>query len=147
MEFNIDKFLLERTQHEHKTIVSRTNLEGIITYANETFCEISGYTMDELIGQSHSIIRHPDMPSVAFKDLWETIQNKKEWKGIIKNLRKDGGFYWVETTIYCIYKNGILVGYESLRSPIGYTVKLEQEKLHDAARAQEEEKVQKYIYI
>ena len=81
-------------------IVSETDMKGNILYANNDFCKIAGYTKDELIGQPHNIVRHPDMPKVAFKDLWETIKSGKVWKGIVKNKTKDGRYYWVNATAY-----------------------------------------------
>jgi len=98
-------------------IISSTNLEGIITYANRKFCEVAGYSKDELKGQSHNIIRHPDMPKAAFKELWETIQSSKEWTGLVKNLRKDGKYYWVYSHISPIIKDGIICGYTAARRP------------------------------
>lgn len=100
-------------------IVSHTNLYGIITYANETFADISGYEMDELIGQPHNIVRHPDMPSSLFANLWETLGEGKMWSGYVKNLRKDGGFYWVYAQVSGLLdKNENLIGYKSLRAPV-----------------------------
>ncbi|MCF6201000.1 MAG: PAS domain S-box protein [Hydrogenimonas sp.] len=98
-------------------IISETDLNGIITYANRKFIEISGYTKEELIGQPHSIIRHPDMPKAAFKEMWDTIQADKEWTGLVKNLRKDGRYYWVQTFIKPVYKDGEKVGYIAARHP------------------------------
>lgn len=146
MQYNMSEFLVETSVPEHEMIISRTDLKGIITYANDTFCEISAYDMSELIGKPHSIVRHPDMPSVTFKDLWETIQKKKQWKGVIKNLRKDGGFYWVEAIVSGVYKNGVLVEYKSLRSPVTYETKLKYQKLYDTIRAENGEKIRKIIY-
>lgn len=143
----MSEFLVEKGVPENELIVSTTNLDGIITSANEVFCEISGYEANELIGKSHSVVRHPDMPNVAFKDLWESIQSKHEWKGIIKNLRKDGGFYWVEAVISGLYENDVLVGYKSIRSPIGYAKKLEQQKAYDELRVQNGEKIRKVTYV
>lgn len=82
-----------------RVIISETDLKGIITYANRKFCEISGYEKEELIGKPHNIIRHPDMPKEAFAKMWSTIQSGQIWHGLVKNLRKDGKFYWVETEI------------------------------------------------
>ncbi len=79
-------------------ILSETDDKGMIIYANDVFCEIAGYKIEELIGEPHNIIRHPDMPRIAFKGLWDDIQSKGFWTGIVKNLRKDGGFYWVHAT-------------------------------------------------
>lgn len=81
-------------------IVSETDTKGNIIYANEDFCKIAGYTKDELIGQAHNIVRHPDMPKVAFKDLWETINKGEIWNGIVKNKTKDGNYYWVNATAF-----------------------------------------------
>lgn len=78
-------------------IISETDLKGIITYYNRKFCEISGYTKSELNGKNHNIVRHPDMPKSAFADMWSMIQLGKSWTGMIKNLRKDGRYYWVYT--------------------------------------------------
>lgn len=81
-------------------IVSETDSKGMIVYANEDFCKIAGFTKDELIGNPHNIVRHPDMPSAAFKDLWSTVQSGKVWKGIVKNRTKKGDYYWVNATAY-----------------------------------------------
>jgi len=81
-------------------IVSETDARGKITYVNDYFMEISGYLEDELIGQPHSVIRHPDMPKVAFKSLWDTIQKGEIWTGYVKNATKSGGYYWVYATVY-----------------------------------------------
>lgn len=81
-------------------IVSETNEKGIIVYANDDFCSIAGYTKDELIGQPHNMVRHPDMPKATFEDLWKTIQSGNVWKGIVKNKTKNGDFYWVNATAY-----------------------------------------------
>ncbi len=81
-------------------IVSETDSKGIIIYANEDFCKIAGYTKEELIGQPHNYVRHPDMPKAAFKDLWETIQAGKIWNGIVKNKTKSGEYYWVNATAF-----------------------------------------------
>lgn len=103
---------------EGRAIVSETDLDGIITFANRRFCEISGYTSSELIGQPHNIIRHPDMPKAAFAQVWKTIQSGTIWHGLVKNLRKDGKFYWVDTEVTPIYdNNGIVKGYMAARKP------------------------------
>lgn len=96
-------------------IVSQTTPEGIIKMCNQAFVTMSGYTEEELLGQSHSILRHPEMPRAAFKDLWETIKQGKKWDGYVKNLRKDGGFYWVHATIVPNIRKGTLVSYTSVR--------------------------------
>ncbi len=79
-------------------ILSETDEKGIILYANDIFCEVAGYRREELIGQPHNIVRHPDMPRIAFKGLWDDIQSKGFWTGFVKNIRKDRGYYWVYAT-------------------------------------------------
>ena len=146
MQFNESEFLIETEVPEEELIISRTDLSGNITYVNETFCDISGYYEDELIGKPHSIVRHPDMPSAAFADMWETIQNKKQWIGVVKNLRKDKGYYWVEAIVSGVYKNGTLVEYKSLRTPISYDDKLKYQRLYDNMRQENGDKIRKVIY-
>ncbi|MCL4432837.1 MAG: PAS domain-containing protein [Epsilonproteobacteria bacterium] len=103
---------------EGRAIVSETDLKGIITFANRRFCEISGYSVDELVGEPHSIIRHPDMPKAAFAQLWKTILSGTIWHGLVKNLRKDGKYYWVDTEVSPMYdENGTLKGYMAARKP------------------------------
>lgn len=100
----------------HKKIVSETDTRGIITFANRRFCEISGYALNELLDKPHNIIRHPDMPKVAFTDMWDTIKAGKEWHGFVKNLRKDGLYYWVETHISPTFdEQRNIVGYIAAR--------------------------------
>ncbi|ADN09293.1 putative PAS/PAC sensor protein [Sulfurimonas autotrophica DSM 16294] len=146
MEFTQSEFLVETEVPEDELIISRTDLSGRITYANETFCDISGYSQEEIIGKAHSIVRHPDMPSAAFEDLWDTIKAGKQWKGIVKNLRKDKGFYWVEALVSGVYKNGELVEYKSLRTPITYETKLKYQRLYDKMRSEKNERIRKVIY-
>ncbi|MDA3946346.1 MAG: PAS domain-containing protein [Helicobacteraceae bacterium] len=146
MEYNESEFLIETIVPEGELIISRTDLKGVITYANETFAEISGYDADALVGKPHSIVRHPDMPSAVFKELWETIKARKQWSGIVKNLRKDRGFYWVKAIVSGVYKDGVLVEYKSLRTPISHEEKLEAQKLYDKMRTENGEKIRKIIY-
>ncbi len=106
----------ERLMRENDFIVSKTNPKGIITYGNPIFIEFSGYTEAELIGSQHNIIRHPDMPRAAFKLAWDTISSGKEFFAYVKNMSKDGSFYWVFTHISPdIGSNGSIVGYTSVR--------------------------------
>ena len=77
-------------------LVSKTDLKGQITDCNDAFVQISGFTREELLGKSHNIVRHPDMPMAAFKDLWRTVQAGLPWRGLVKNRCKNGDFYWVE---------------------------------------------------
>ena len=92
-------------EHEYKLdrktiIVSETDVKGRIVYVNEDFCKISKYSKDELIGNPHNIVRHPDMPKAAFEELWNTVKSGKTWNGVVKNRTKDGGYYWVFATVY-----------------------------------------------
>jgi PAS domain S-box-containing protein len=97
-------------------IVSKTDLKSKITYGNEYFISISGWSEEELLGKPHNILRHPDMPQCAFKILYEMIENGKEFFGFVKNLKKDGGYYWVFANITPSFdENGKLVGYYSVR--------------------------------
>ncbi len=84
---------------EDSYILSETDEKGVILYANDTFCELAGYKLEELIGQAHNIVRHPDMPRIAFKGLWDDVQSKGFWTGFVKNMRKDRGYYWVYATV------------------------------------------------
>ncbi len=81
-------------------IVSQTDEKGIVIFANADFCKIAGYDLDELVGKQHNVVRHQDMPKWAFEDLWKTIKAGKIWKGIVKNKTKNGGFYWVNATVF-----------------------------------------------
>lgn len=99
----------------HTTILSETDLHGTITYVNEKFCEVSQYRMDELIGQSQKIVRHPDMPKAIFKKMWQTIKNGKVFSGIVKNRKKDRTHYWVDATIVPVIENGKIVRYIGAR--------------------------------
>lgn len=93
-------------------MITETNRAGIITFASKKFRELTGYTKEELIGAPHSINRHPDMPKGAFRALWKTISNKKIWRGYIKNITKDGSFYWVLVYIQPkLNKEGKIIGF------------------------------------
>ena len=136
MQYNQSEFLIETIVPKNELIVSRTDLKGIITFANDTFAQISGYEIDELIGKSHNIVRHPDMPKVIFKDLWKSLEESGKWSGFVKNLRKDFGFYWVYAEISGVYKNGKLVEYKSIRTPISFEDKVYYQKKYDEIKKQ-----------
>ncbi|MEA3513134.1 MAG: PAS domain-containing protein [Campylobacterota bacterium] len=146
MEYNQAEFLFETDVPEDELIVSRTDLKGIITYANDTFQQISGFTKDELIGKNHNIVRHPDMPEVVFSDLWKIIKDDKKWNGNVKNIRKDKGYYWVNATISGVYKDDILVEYKSVRVPISNEEKLKSQKEYDQLKIKNNEKQRHIVY-
>jgi len=100
---------------EGRLIVSSTDSSGVITHVNQSFIDMSGFSKDELVGQPHYILRHPDMPPAAFKDLWDTVQAGNRWQGYVKNLRKDGAYYWVYATVIANIRNGEVKGYTSVR--------------------------------
>ncbi len=105
-------------------IISETDLKGVITDTSKAFCHISGYSKSDLLGKSHNIIRHPDMKDNVFAGMWKTIENNKVWTGNVKNLRKDGSFYWVEAVISPKYENGKKIGYTALRQDITDKIKI-----------------------
>jgi methyl-accepting chemotaxis protein len=108
-------------------IASKTDLKGNIVYVSDAFCQISGYSRRELMGQPHSIIRHPDTPSSLFKELWNTIKNSKTFKAQIKNKKKDGSFYWVDMTVSPILDEfNNIVGYTAIRHDITTQKELEE---------------------
>lgn len=97
-------------------LVSTTDLKGIITYANPDFCRVSGFSLEELVGKSHNIVRHPDMPPLAFKEFWQALKNEQPWYGVVKNRCKNGDYYWVDAYATPIYQDNKVVGYQSVRT-------------------------------
>lgn len=97
-------------------LVSITDLKGIITYINDNFARVSGYSREELIGKHHNIVRHADMPAAAFADLWLKLRNNQPWRGMVKNKTKSGGYYWVDAYVTPITEQGKIVGYQSVRT-------------------------------
>mgnify|MGYP002477883228 CR=1 FL=1 len=146
MEFTSGNFFIETIVPENELIVSRTDLKGNITYANDLFAQISGYTTNQLIGQAHNIVRHPDMPKCVFKDMWESVKSKGKWSGVVKNLRKDFGYYWVYAQISGVYKNDKLVEYKSIRSPITFEEKVKYQELYDQIRQDNNDLKRRVIY-
>ena len=96
-------------------LITTTTLKGVITYCNDDFADISGFRRDELIGQAHNIIRHPDMPPSVFKLMWDTINAGKPWMGVVKNRSRNGDHYWVSAYVTPILEGGRVTGYESVR--------------------------------
>ena len=105
----------EKTFKNTELLVTKTDLKGIITYANQTFIKLVGLSEEELVGKPHNIIRHPDMPKIVFKLLWDTIKNGHEIHAYVKNLCADGSYYWVMANVTPSYLNGKIVGYHSAR--------------------------------
>ncbi len=120
----------EEYHFDGRVIISQTDENGTITFVNRMFCQISGYTIDELVEKPHSIIRHPDMPKEPFKQMWKTIKGGQTWNGLIKNMRKDGRYYWVDTEILPIYTNNKITGYIAARKPASKKNIQETEKLY-----------------
>lgn len=146
MKRNIIPTQVERVMREDDFIVSMTDLKGRITYGNRIFIEFSGYSEQELLGAQHNIVRHPDMPRAVFKLLWDKIQNKEECFAYVKNMSKDGGFYWVFANVTPTFDpQGNVTGYFSVRrkprqsgiaavTPL-YAAMLEAERKAGPARA------------
>ena len=118
MRENLPVFDREFDYPADELLMSTTDSRGHITHCNAAFERVSGYSMQELMGQSHNMVRHPDMPSEAFRDMWATIGHGRSWKGMVKNRRKDGSFYWVEAHVTPIMQNGKPVGYMSVRASL-----------------------------
>lgn len=123
---------IERDYPADERLISETDLRGFITSANASFCAVSGYTHEELVGQRHNIVRHPDVPREVFADLWRTIKAGARWTGIVKNRCKNGDHYWVKAFVSPIVRNGEQVGYRSVR------VKPTREEIAQAERLYEQ---------
>jgi aerotaxis receptor len=106
---------IEKTYDEEVELVSTTNLKGAITYANQEFIDVCGFSNDELLKKNHNVVRHPDVPPAAFADLWNVLKAGKPWMGIVKNRCKNGDHYWVDAYVSPIIEDGNTLGYESVR--------------------------------
>jgi len=116
---------------ENRTIVSKTDNKGIIEYTNDYFEEVSGYSKEELLGKAHNIIRHPDMPKIIFKLLWDELKKGNDIRVVIKNLAKDGRYYWVITNFFTVYdEEGNITGYYARRKAVPKHVKVIIEDLY-----------------
>ena len=118
-------------------LVSTTDLKGDITYANPAFCQVAGYRLEEMLGQHHNLVRHPDMPKATFADLWAHLQAGKPWRGMVKNRCKDGRYYWVDAYVTPIYEDGKMVGYQSVRCRPAAEHKARASKMYKTLKARE----------
>lgn len=127
----------EEVFFDGRTLISETDTKGVITYVNRKFVEMSGYSAKEAVGQPHSILRHPDMPKAAFEEMWKVVQSGKMWEGYVKNLRKDGKFYWVIVNIIPKFdENNNIIGYTASR-------KIPNRDMIDKVAAQYKEMIEK----
>ncbi len=119
-------------------LISQTDAKGIIKFASDDFCTVAEYDVQELIGKPHSIVRHPDMPKAAFKDLWDTVKQGKTWTGFVKNRSKTGKCYWVYATVYPYTDEKGDSGYISCRTKIASREEIDKyEALYKQMRSQE----------
>jgi len=116
MKINLPVTGQERLFPAGRTLVSRTDTKGIITFANDGFVEVSGFSREELVGENHNIIRHPDVPPIVFETMWQTLKRGLPWHGTVKNRCKNGDYYWVDARIVPVKKHGHIIGYMSVRT-------------------------------
>ena len=134
MRSNMPVTNIEYVLPEGEVIISRTDIKGRVTYVNESFVQSSGFSREEVMGKAHNIVRHPDMPPVAFEDLWNTIKEGEPWSALVKNRRKDGGFYWVRANVTPMVENGQISGYMSVRTKPGRAEVAAAEELYRKMR-------------
>ncbi|OPX55333.1 methyl-accepting chemotaxis sensory transducer with Pas/Pac sensor [Oceanospirillum multiglobuliferum] len=115
MKTNLPVTQKERAFPKGVPLVSTTNLKGQITYVNDAFIEVCGFSQDELLGQPHNLVRHPDVPPPVFADMWQTLQQGKSWMGVVKNRCKNGDHYWVNAFVTPIVASGSVIGFQSVR--------------------------------
>ena len=115
MKINMPVTNNEITFDDSQFMLTKTDLKGVITYANQDFIQVSGFSEAELVGSSHNMVRHPDMPIEAFVDMWHSLKAGKPWTGMVKNRTKSGDFYWVEANAAPIEQSGIVIGFLSVR--------------------------------
>ena len=125
----------EKTFSADTKLISTTDLKGKITYCNQAFESVSGFSQEELIGQPHNLVRHPDMPQEAFKAMWERLKEGKPWIGAVKNRCKNGDFYWVSAYVSPLREGNEIVGYESVRTVPGRDVVRRAERAYAKLKA------------
>lgn len=115
MRKNLPVTDIEYELSDDQVLISSTTVKGVILHCNDVFCEVSGYSREQLIGQAHNLIRHPDMPQAAFANMWEYLKAGKPWMGLVKNRRINGDYYWVNAYVTPVTENGKIIAYESVR--------------------------------
>lgn len=135
MKTNLPITQQERKFDQETRLVSTTDLKGIITYANPAFCEVSGFSLEELVGKNHNLVRHPDIPPLAFKELWAALKQGKSWYGVVKNRCKNGDYYWVDAYVTPIFQDNKIVGYQSVRTSPSDARKLKAEAVYKKINA------------
>lgn len=120
---------------ERYTLVSSTDVKGRITFVNDDFCEVAGYTREELIGQPHNLIRHVDVPPAVFADMWANLKAGRSWLGIVKNRCKNGDHYWVSAHVSPLIDNGKVIGYESVRQKVTDAEKRHAQSVYERVNA------------
>lgn len=131
MKINLPVTQVEKDYDPGMQIISTTNSKGVITYVNEDFINVSGFSENEALNKSHNIVRHPDMPPAAFADLWRTLKDGKSWMGIVKNRCKNGDHYWVDAYVTPMFERGRIVGYQSVRVKPRHDDVARAEKLYE----------------
>lgn len=127
----------ETVLDDYAFLVSETDEKGNIIFANDDFCKIAQYSVDELIGAPHNVVRHKDMPKAAFKQLWDTVRQGEVWTGYVKNATKSGGFYWVYATVFPTITSEGTKGYLSCRRKASQEEIDEHDKLYKEWLSQE----------
>lgn len=125
----------EREMPANEQIISTTDLKGRITYVNQVFCDVSGFSEEELLGKAHNVVRHPDVPPAAFQNLWDAMKADQSWRGIVKNRCKNGDHYWVDAYVTPLYERGQKVGYQSVRVKPTADMVTKAQKIYDLANA------------
>lgn len=132
---------IERHLNACDQLISATDTRGVITYVNEAFVKISGYAKEELLGQHHNVVRHPDMPKGAFHNLWGTIRAGHSWRGAVKNRCKSGEYYWVDAYVSPIRDKGKIVGFQSVRTFLDVEARHRAQALYQHWREQDQEQL------